>query len=181
MSQSQSQGHAALRSDHALYYSCTCRARVEGVWNFLNGTVTIGWLATRIFQPSRAHTCIPASPAARACIVHADSRCTQIRSCTVCMRSPRTVEMHYGTLRRGLPVGSSSSRCHHAVEISSRSQPPRASDPRDPIRILVKFFMICMNFTVPLSVLGNFGIFGVFEHDRSASYKWYGSATTGSR
>ena len=57
------------------------------------------------------------------------------------MRSPRTVEMHYGTLRRGLPVGSSSSRCHHAVEISSRSQPPRASDPRDPIRILVKFFM----------------------------------------
>ena len=79
-----------------------CRARVEGVWNFLNGTVRIGWLATRIFQPSRAHTCIPASPAARACIVHADSRCTQIRSCTVCMRSPRTVGMHYGTLWCGL-------------------------------------------------------------------------------
>ena len=33
---------------------------MEGVWNFLNGTVTIVWLAQRIFQPSRAHTCIPA-------------------------------------------------------------------------------------------------------------------------
>ena len=38
---------------------------MEGVWNFLNGTVTIGWLALRSFQPSRARM-HPSQPAARA-------------------------------------------------------------------------------------------------------------------
>ena len=44
-----------------------------------------GWMDGWMDAPARARACIQPASRARASIMHEDSGCTQIRSCTVCM------------------------------------------------------------------------------------------------
>ena len=70
-----------------------------------------GWMDGGMHAPARARACIQPASRARASIMHAESGCTQIRSCTVCMPNlggPRSLVatcMMYGR-KRTIAAGS---------------------------------------------------------------------------